>query len=68
MVGATDGVYISGGIVPRLLDLLDERIFRQRFDSKGRFTELCSTIPLAIVLADQPGLRGCVAALKDANK
>jgi len=64
MIGATDGVYISGGILPRLLDLLDEAVFRQRFDDKGRFTEICSKIPLAIVLAEYPGLRGCVEALR----
>ncbi len=64
MMGATDGVYLSGGILPRLLDLLDEELFRQRFDSKGRFTEICSKIPLAIVLAEHPGLRGCVEALR----
>lgn len=65
MMGATDGVYISGGILPRLLDLLDEKLFRQRFDDKGRFSEICSEIPLAIVLAEHPGLRGCVEALKN---
>lgn len=64
MMGAADGVYISGGILPRLLDLLDEEAFRQRFDDKGRFTEICSKIPLAIVLAEHPGLRGCVEALR----
>ena len=64
MMGANDGVYLSGGILPRLLTLLDENIFRQRFDDKGRFSEICSQIPLAIVLAEHPGLRGCVEALR----
>ncbi|HEB28403.1 MAG TPA: glucokinase, partial [Porticoccus sp.] len=64
MMGATDGVYISGGIVPKLLGLLDEGMFRQRFESKGRFSEICAEIPLAIVLAEHPGLRGCVEALR----
>ena len=64
MMGATDGVYISGGIVPKLLGLLDEGMLRQRFDNKGRFSEICAKIPLAIVLAEHPGLRGCVQALR----
>ena len=64
MMGATDGVYLSGGILPRILDLLDAARFRQRFDDKGRFAEICAGIPLAIVLAQHPGLRGCVAALR----
>ena len=64
MMGAVDGVYISGGILPRLLDIMDKKLFRERFDDKGRFRAICSEIPLAIVLAEQPGLRGCVEALK----
>jgi len=64
MMGAADGVYLSGGILPRLLDLLDTEAFRERFDNKGRFSEICSEIPLAIVLAEHPGLRGCIEALR----
>lgn len=64
MFGANDGVYISGGIAPRLMELLDEEHFRQRFEAKGRFKGICSGIPLAIVLAEHPGLRGCVQALR----
>lgn len=64
MMGATGGVYLSGGILPRLLELLDEQQFRATFEDKGRFSEILSKIPLAIILAKQPGLRGCVAALR----
>jgi glucokinase len=64
MTGANDGVYLSGGILPRLLGLLDEELFRTRFNSKGRFSGMCQQTPLAIVLAEQPGLKGCVEALK----
>ena len=61
---ADDAVFLSGGILPRLLNILDEAAFRQRFNSKGRFSEICSKIPLAIVLAEHPGLQGCVQALR----
>jgi glucokinase len=64
MMGATGGVYISGGIVPRLLGLLRQDEFRQRFEDKGRYSEICSRIPLAIALAEHVGLRGCVVALR----
>jgi len=64
MMGATDGVFISGGILPRLISLLDEQTFRQRFESKGRFSEICSEIPLGLVLSEHPGLSGCVEALR----
>jgi glucokinase len=62
-MGATGGVYISGGIVPAMLDLLDENIFRARFNDKGRFKRVCEDAPLAIILVAYPGLLGCVAAL-----
>ena len=64
MTGAADGVYLSGGILPRILDLLDQEMFRERFGDKGRFREFNNTVPLAIVRAEHPGLRGCVQALK----
>ncbi len=64
MMRAGDGIYIAGGIVPRLLDLLDRESFRRRFNNKGRCTELCVQTPLAIVLAPYPGLTGCVQGLK----
>jgi glucokinase len=64
MMGATAGVYISGGIMPKMLDIFDEQALRTRFNSKGRFSEICADIPLAIVLAEHPGLQGCVEALR----
>lgn len=66
--GATAGVYIAGGIVPKLLPLLDTVALRQRFDAKGRFGEYCAAIPLALVLDSQPGLLGCVQALAVARR
>jgi glucokinase len=64
VLGALDGVYLSGGILPRLLGLLDREKFRRRFAAKGRFHDYCARMPLALVTAEQPGLRGCVAALR----
>jgi glucokinase len=64
MMGATGGVYISGGIVPKLFEKLDPTDFRRRFNEKGRASGLCANTPLAIVLAEHPGLRGCVEALR----
>lgn len=64
MMRATGGVYISGGIVPKLLEKLDPTDFRRRFNEKGRASGMCANTPLAIVLAEHPGLRGCVEALR----
>jgi glucokinase len=65
MMGAADGVYLSGGILPRILHLLDEELFLQRFQDKGRFKEFNSAVPLAIVRTEHPGLLGCVQALRN---
>jgi glucokinase len=68
MMGAADGVYLSGGILPRILNLLDEVMFLQRFRDKGRFMAFTAAVPLAIVRAEHPGLLGCVRALDRAHK
>lgn len=67
MIGALGGVYLSGGILPQMLDILDTAALRRGFLNKGRFSALCETIPLAVVLAQDPGLMGCVRALRMAH-
>jgi glucokinase len=63
MTGATDGVYLSGGILPRLVDFVDAHRFREGFEAKGRLREFNQAIPLAMVSCEHPGLRGCARAL-----
>lgn len=62
-LGARGGVYLCGGILPRLEGLYSPQLLRERFNDKGRFTGYCSDIPLALVNAKHNGLRGCVYAL-----
>lgn len=63
-LGARGGVWLAGGILPKLEGLYDRQLLRSRFDAKGRFTHYCSEIPLALVNAAHTGLRGCVRALR----
>ncbi|MDY6983810.1 MAG: glucokinase [Pseudomonadota bacterium] len=63
-LGALDGVYLTGGILPKLGDLLDRERFRARFEAKGRFQAYCARAPLALMRAEHTGLRGCLAALR----
>ena len=56
--GARGGVYIAGGIVPRLLDLLDKSEFRARFESKGRYRNYVAPIPTYVVTTPLPAFRG----------
>ncbi|CAM5210643.1 glucokinase [Alishewanella longhuensis] len=58
------GVYVAGGIVPKLLPLLGSSDFRARFEAKGRFTDFNRQIPIFIVTAEQPGLLGAAVYLK----
>ncbi|UXH78076.1 glucokinase [Roseateles amylovorans] len=63
-LGARGGLYIGGGIVPRLGRWLDESPFRARFESKGRFTAFLRAIPTLVVQqADQAALLGAGRAL-----
>lgn len=62
-LGARGGVYIGGGIVPRLGDFLDRSAFRSRFEAKGRFSAYLAAIPTWVITADHPAFRGVAAAL-----
>lgn len=61
---AKGGVFIAGGIMPRMLDLLDEQRFRKRFENKGRFSEFMSEIATKIIIEKQPGLLGAAAFIR----
>ena len=62
-LGARGGVYIGGGIVPRLGDFFDRSAFRTRFEAKGRFSDYLAAIPSWVITAVNPALRGVAAAL-----
>jgi glucokinase len=63
-LGARGGVYIGGGIVPRLAPLLATSAFHERFVGKGRFRDYLAAIPVYLIAsAQQPALRGAAQAL-----
>lgn len=57
--GARGGVYVAGGVLPRLLDLLDRDLFADRFCAKGRFEAWLRAIPVSLILEPDVALRGC---------
>ncbi len=57
-VFALGGIYIAGGIPPRLLPLLDERRFVDAFRAKGRFAKLLAQIPVQVVVNPDATLMG----------
>lgn len=62
-LGARGGVYIGGGIAPRLGEFFDQSTFRSRFEDKGRFSSYLAAIPTWVITAANPALRGVAAAL-----
>ncbi len=55
---ATGGVYVGGGIAPKILKKMREGSFIDSFDSKGRYTDLLRKIPVYVVLNDRTALMG----------
>ena len=55
---ATGGVYLGGGIPPRILDALQSDHFTQAFRQKGRFTEMMTRIPVHVILNPKSALFG----------
>lgn len=63
-LGARGGMYVGGGIVPRLGTWFDASPFRERFDNKGRFTGLLQGMPVWVITSAQsPALLGAARAL-----
>jgi len=66
-LGAQGGVYIGGGIIPRLGDIFDRSPFRARFEAKGRFAAYLAEIPTYLMLSPTPALLGAAHALADSE-
>jgi len=57
---AHGGVFISGGIAPKIAGRLKDGAFARAFASKGRFSDLLSSIPVHVVMNPQVGLLGAI--------
>jgi glucokinase len=55
---ATGGVYVGGGIAPKILPKLKEPIFLESFLDKGRYRKLMESIPVRVILNDRTALLG----------
>ncbi|MFM7704567.1 MAG: glucokinase, partial [Rubrivivax sp.] len=61
--GAFGGIFIGGGIVPRLGGWFDAGPFRARFEDKGRFSDYLRAIPTYVITSEQATLEGASAIL-----
>jgi glucokinase len=66
--GARGGVFISGGIAPRLADRLDSGGFRARFEDKGRLAPYLREIPTSLVLHPYPAIVGAARELEQMER
>ena len=63
---ATGGVYLGGGIAPKIVDQLRGSSFLKAFSTKGRMSDLLKAMPIRVILNDDAGLLGAAhyAALR----
>ncbi|MEV5118388.1 MAG: glucokinase [Stenotrophomonas indicatrix] len=66
--GAWDGVFLTGGLTPKMLDSLQHSGFRQRFEHKGRFSSIMARVPSLAVMHPHAGLLGAAAYAADAER
>jgi len=64
-LGAFGGIFIGGGIVPRMGEWFASSPFRARFEAKGRFTDYIAQIPTYVIMTPNPALYGVSAILSE---
>jgi glucokinase len=63
-VGARGGIYIAGGIVPKLGAAFAQSDFRARFEAKGRFQGYLAAIPTYVITHHSPALLGAAKMIE----
>jgi glucokinase len=64
-LGAFGGVFIGGGIVPRMGEWFASSPFRARFEAKGRFSAYLSEIPTYVITTPNPAFFGVATILSE---
>jgi glucokinase len=64
-LGAQGGIFIGGGIVPKLGERFDRSGFRARFEAKGRFAQYLAAVPTWVITAEYPAFVGVSAILSE---
>jgi glucokinase len=59
---ATGGLFVGGGIAPKILPALTDGRFVRAFQSKGTFKDLLVRVPIRVILKTDAGLLGAAAA------
>ncbi|MCE3603930.1 glucokinase [Massilia sp. P8910] len=64
-LGAFGGIFIGGGIVPRMGELFASSPFRSRFEAKGRFSSYLADIPTYVITTPNPAFHGVATILSE---
>ena len=64
LLGARGGVYLGGGIAPKLVARLSAGTFRKCFEDKGRMSAYLARVPVYVITAEFATLKGAAAALR----
>jgi glucokinase len=64
-LGAFGGIFIGGGIVPRMGEWFRRSPFRARFEAKGRFSNYLSDIPTFVITTPNPAFHGVATILSE---
>jgi glucokinase len=62
---ATSGVFVGGGIAPKILPALQDGRFIQAFRAKGTFAEFASRVPVKVIMTPETGLVGAAVAAQE---
>jgi glucokinase len=62
---ATSGVYVGGGIAPKILPALQDGRFMEAFRAKGVMAELVAKMPVKVILNTEAGLLGAAVAAQE---
>jgi len=68
VLGARGGLFIGGGLVPRLGELFFTSEFRRRFEHKGRFSTYLAAIPTVLITDTMAALQGVSSAVAEARR
>lgn len=64
---ATGGLYIGGGIAPKLAQYINKGAFMQAFSNKGRFAEMMGNMPVKLILESKTALFGAAVYAEKKN-
>ena len=61
---ATGGIFIGGGMIPKILPLIDKEAFENAYLNKGRFKDFLNNIPVYVILDETAPSLGAMTCLK----